>query len=549
MKIRQLIIVAVILLTAKSNAQIKVFSGGSVTIGGTTSPTANAVMHQIIGSNIAFPATTSGVTFAPMIVGYNNVSSASAPDFTWLGDANTGVFHPASDILGFAAGGNEVFRINSTKQILNSNSSSSASTPDFSWDSDPNTGMFRSGADIIGFSTGGSERFRINSNGQLINKSTGGSTLPDYSWYGDENTGMYQAGSDMIAFSTGGSGRLGIYSNGQILSMTAQNSAAYPDFSWASDGNTGIFHPSTSVLAFSTNGSERARFNSSGRFLVNTTVDNGQVSINASDYPASSFSVTLNSDWASGTSVTHVNRANSGNYEVRLNGTVKFYVAGQGWIYSDGNYLGSDKNIKDEIKSIDSAMSKVNKINGVLYKLKVEKQNPSIYGTAQEYMGVIAQDVEAVAPQVVRTLPDGTKAVCYEMLVGLLVEALKEQNVKISQLESDVNNCCSTNQNRIINNPANDETKNTNSSSYIKQNSPNPFSKETLIEFYIAEKGASSSVLVFDMNGKLLKTLKLDGLGKGSITINGNDFQPGMYYYSLIINNKEIDTKKMILTE
>lgn len=119
-------------------------------------------------------------------------------------------------------------------------------------------------------------------------------------------------------------------------------------------------------------------------------------------------------------------------------------------------------------------------------------------------MGVIAQDVEAVAPQVVRTMNDGTKAVCYEMLVGLLIEALKEQNAKVAQLESDVNNCCAkTNQNnRLIapNTNANDET---NSGSYIKQNNPNPFNKETIIEYFIAERNANASVLVFDMNGKL----------------------------------------------
>lgn len=484
-------------------SQIKVFTGGSVTIGATTAASVNSVNHQVIGDKTGFFGSTSTPTSAALIRGNNAYSGVSTPDYTWFGDNQTGFFHPSSSVIGITIGNSEKFRFNSSGQIL---SAGSGGNPDFSWNSDPNTGMARAAADVL-------------------------------------------------AFMTNGWGRLFINSNGQVLSGTSPKTASAPDYSWASDENTGIFSPSTDVLAFSTNGSERARFNSTGRLLINTSVSNAIVSTDASDTPASSFSVTLSSDWASASSITYINKANSGNYELRLNGTTKFYVAGQGWIYSDGNYLGSDKNIKDDIKSIDSAMSKVNKINGVLYKLKVEKQNPNIYGTAQEYMGVIAQDVEKVAPQVVKTLPDGTKAVCYEMLAGLFVEALKEQNAEIAQLKNDINNCCTKSNERLINSPQKGENtngsinENINTGSYMKQNAPNPFSKETIIEFFITERNASSSILVFDMNGKLLKTLKLDGSGKGSIIINGNDFQPGMYYYSLIINNKEIDTKKMILTE
>lgn len=334
----------------------------------------------------------------------------------------------------------------------------------------------------------------------------------------------------------------------RIRGNNGYSAANTPDFTWYGNDQTGLFHPAYNVMGFTIDGSEKMRINSAGNLLINTTTDNGNLSI----YTIATgihINASHTGDWYQ-SMITATNRANSANYLVKLNGTTKFYVAGQGWIFSDGNYLGSDKNIKDEIKGIDSAMSKVNKINGVTYKLKVEKQNPSIYGNAKEYMGVIAQDVEAVAPQVVKTMQDGTKAVCYEMLVGLLIEALKEQNAKVAQLENDVNNCCakSNGNNRLIA-PENGNADESNNSSYIKQNNPNPFNKETVIEYFVAERNASSSILIFDMNGKLLKTLKITSSGKGSITINANDFAPGMYYYSLVVNNKETGTKKMILTD
>ena len=57
------------------------------------------------------------------------------------------------------------------------------------------------------------------------------------------------------------------------------------------------------------------------------------------------------------------------------------------------------------------------------------------------------------------------------------------------------------------------------------------------------------SILVFDMNGKLLKTITVKIPGKGSVTITANDLPAGMYYYTLVVNDNEVDTKKMILTE
>lgn len=154
-------------------------------------------------------------------------------------------------------------------------------------------------------------------------------------------------------------------------------------------------------------------------------------------------------------------------------------------------------------------------------------------------------------PEAVETMDNGVKAVSYQTLVPLLIEAIKTQNKTISALQNDVNNCCAKptggKNNRSIN--TNDGSSSTDDSqSYMKQNKPNPFNKETVIEYNIVESG-SASILVFDMNGKLIKTIPVKIPGKGSITINASDLQPGMYYYSLIVNDTEVDTKKMILTE
>jgi hypothetical protein len=334
-----------------------------------------------------------------------------------------------------------------------------------------------------------------------------------------------------------------------------------PDYTWLGNEQTGFFHPANNVIGFTIAGSEAMRIYSNKKLFIGTQPNTGSPWLDGQltianltvNERALVINHTANTAWQNAISTT-LTHSNSTTYGVTYNGSGTYYVAGAGWIYSQGNYLGSDVNIKDDIHAIDSASSKLNKLNGVIYKLKKEKQSPALYGgTAQEYMGVIAQDVEKVAPQAVKTVHDGTKAVSYEMLVGLLIEGFKEQSAKVAQLESDLNACCTKNgggktTQRIIN--SNDDNNSINESqSFIKQNKPNPFSNETIIEYNIVSKSNTSSIMIFDMNGKLLKTYQVKEQGKGQLIINGKELAAGLYHYSLVVDGQEIDTKKMIITE
>ena len=101
----------------------------------------------------------------------------------------------------------------------------------------------------------------------------------------------------------------------------------------------------------------------------------------------------------------------------------------------DGNitaYYSSDINLKDNIRPIESALFKVQQIRGVTFdwnekagKLEQEKGHD---------VGLIAQEVEKVLPEVIQIRKDGIKAISYEKVVPLLVEAIKEQQVTIENL-------------------------------------------------------------------------------------------------------------------
>ena len=89
----------------------------------------------------------------------------------------------------------------------------------------------------------------------------------------------------------------------------------------------------------------------------------------------------------------------------------------------------SDATMKKNIRNIENPEDKLEQLNGVSFEWAVGAfEGVSTYG-------IIAQDVEEVLPEAVSG-PDGEKRVNYNCVVGLLVEALKEQAERIRNLES-----------------------------------------------------------------------------------------------------------------
>jgi hypothetical protein len=240
-----------------------------------------------------------------------------------------------------------------------------------------------------------------------------------------------------------------------------------------------------------------------------------------------------------------------------------------------GIEIGSDSTLKQDIEDINDPLIKVLQLHGVLFNFKEpndtidtitfqDKQgnwhtvipsqlpniDPSLVNDGiierliedrdRKHMGLIAQEVELVVPEVVRMTPNGTLAVEYFGLIGLLIEAIKEQQIEIDSLKEQkflkYSNSTGENSSTIKEN------------NILYQNVPNPFNQNTVICFKIATGTKMASILIFDMQGSLLKTYNVSNSVE-KITIFRNEFNPGMYLYSLIVDGVEIDTKRMILTD
>jgi flagellar hook assembly protein FlgD len=83
----------------------------------------------------------------------------------------------------------------------------------------------------------------------------------------------------------------------------------------------------------------------------------------------------------------------------------------------------------------------------------------------------------------------------------------------------------------------------------LYQNYPNPFNATTEIKFNIKNDGSYTTLKIYDLLGKEIKTLFSGTKNKGLYTVNfdGNNLSSGIYFYRLLVNNKAIETRKMFL--
>ena len=102
------------------------------------------------------------------------------------------------------------------------------------------------------------------------------------------------------------------------------------------------------------------------------------------------------------------------------------------------SFATSDRRLKCNIKPIENALCKVIGVTGNTFDWKelTKEETQTIHGNTGRDVGVIAQEIEAILPEAVTTRDSGYKAVNYEKIVPLLIEAIKEQQNQINELKS-----------------------------------------------------------------------------------------------------------------
>ena len=121
----------------------------------------------------------------------------------------------------------------------------------------------------------------------------------------------------------------------------------------------------------------------------------------------------------------------TGNQPPKTDASALTYDASTGTLAATNVNSTSDVNLKTDIHNVEDAVTLINQIRGVKFKWR-ESDAPSV--------GVIAQEVEEILPELVSTRSDnGDKSVNYNGLVGVLIEAVKELSSRVEHLESQLN--------------------------------------------------------------------------------------------------------------
>jgi hypothetical protein len=248
---------------------------------------------------------------------------------------------------------------------------------------------------------------------------------------------------------------------------------------------------------------------------------------------------------------------------------------------NSGGFTGySDSRLKKNIVPFKDGLAVLRKINPISYQFNGIGDLP----TAKTNIGVVAQDIQKIAPycvstgnlvvkqseaqnfgsDIVSTLPADSSGVShsivnaltynYDALIYVLINSVKQLDSTVAALQAQVEKCCPqgalqrTTQNNSSQGNAAETTINVQlaNSSVLYQNEPNPTNSNTTIRYYIPENIQGAYIVFYDFYGKEIKKVEVKETGSGKIEADTQNLSEGIYSYSLIVNGKVIDTKKMM---
>lgn len=246
---------------------------------------------------------------------------------------------------------------------------------------------------------------------------------------------------------TDGSGNLSfttISAGATISDDTTTNSTYYPVFATATSGTFSTatvssskltYNPSTGALSATALSGTLAGSNVSGNISGNAasitgTILGSQVSGNISGNAANITAYTVNQSVGTGDNVRF--------YSLGLNTNAS---GSAGDLRATGNITAyySDDRLKTKLGNIENALEKICSLNGFYYEANEVAQELGY--TCKREVGVSAQEVEKVLPEIVTSAPvDETyKTIYYERLTPLLIEAIKELRSEVVSLKNQVN--------------------------------------------------------------------------------------------------------------
>lgn len=164
--------------------------------------------------------------------------------------------------------------------------------------------------------------------------------------------------------------------------------------------------------------------------------------------------------------------------------------------------------------------------------------------TEQLHYGFIAQEVQKMFPELVHEDEEGYLSINYVELIPLLVQSMQELSDEVAALKGNNTKRVPKKENNLLGSTDVDDIH-----AVLFQNNPNPFTTETKIHYILPTSTKSAVIYIYNMNGLQISEFPIESFGEGNVSISAGTLDAGMYLYSLIADEKIIDTKRMILTK
>jgi len=231
---------------------------------------------------------------------------------------------------------------------------------------------------------------------------------------------------------------------------------------------------------------------------------------------------------------------------------------------TSGAWTSSDRKLKKDIKPLNNVIEKIKLLKPSIYSYRADEELKALQLPQEKQMGLIAQELEEVFPELVREISPltkldangqksivapGFKTVQYGSLIPVLIAGIQEQQTQIESQQKQLDA-----QKALIDQllssksamPTGINEIEGASGFKMEQNIPNPFSSETVIKYTLAEQTKTASLMVYDLSGKQVASFSIDKAAS-SITVSSDKLAAGIYIYSIIADGKILDSKRMVI--
>lgn len=364
------------------------------------------------------------------------------------------------------------------------------------------------------------------------------------------------------------------HTTGQYNTVSGSN-AAYSNQTGGGNTISGYQAGYSNTTSYNTFYGYRSGYATTGARNVFVGSDAGFINTTGTDNTCIGYQATLGGTGLVNATAIGVSAVVDASYKVRIGDANVTVIEGQvDWSFpSDGRFKN---NVTEDIKGLEF----IKKLRPVTYKfdtkafetfvmknipdsIKSEHLNADFVASSNIiHNGFIAQEVEQAAKDVsynfsglhIPANADEHYSLSYAQFVVPLVKSVQELSKAVDSLKTELITIKGGGQRTYENNDSQGKSETSlnielanNNQTILYQNEPNPFDGSTIIRYFVSENVSGNvSVLFCDMYGKEIKKLEITERGFGKIDANTENLASGVYSYSIMVDGKTIDTKKML---